>query len=481
MKFVFRAICITASSSLALFCQAGNPYEDWKAVHQVVSDTDDFDGDSIPALMEYYIGTSPNEPDAPDAHVGIGGRASGFEFRIKQDSVVCDVTAFLSGLSREGAWERLATAKRHEGQSMIHRLSADSQIDSYDLFRFQLSKGLGDHFLSGADISALAKIEEQTGVFRKSGVEGDAIELLREAGMNMFRLRIFVDPTGDNIVVNDLDYTLELARRIKNAGAGFLLNLHYSDTWADPGNQSKPAAWENLGFDELEETVESYTARVIKAFTDEGLIPDIVQVGNEVTAGMLWPDGQLYIGNQTVQWFRFTDLLKAGIRGVRKATPEGAVVKVMIHIDRGGDWSGTKWFFDRMLQYGIEYDIIGLSYYPWWHGPLSQVEETFRLGSERYKKPMILVETGYPHMSNAYWSAQSDMEWEISESGQAGFLRDLSNTIRDSAGAYGLGIFYWYPEAIRVPGLSIWNGGATALFGSDGEILEGASTMRPGN
>jgi len=196
---------------------------------------------------------------------------------------------------------------------------------------------------------------------------------------------------------------------------------------------------------------------------------------------MLWPDGQLYIGNHTVQWFRFTDLLKAGIRGVRKATPEGVVVKVMIHIDRGGDWSGTKWFFDRMLQYGVEYDIIGLSYYPWWHGPLSQVEETFRLGSERYKKPMILVETGYPHMSNAYWSAQSDMEWEISESGQAGFLRDLSNTIRNSAGGYGLGVFYWYPEAIRVPGLSIWNGGATALFGRDGEILEGASTMRPGN
>ncbi|HKJ89510.1 MAG TPA: glycosyl hydrolase 53 family protein, partial [Oceanipulchritudo sp.] len=452
MKFVIRAICLIVSSSFALFCQAGNPYEDWKAVHQVVSDTDDFDGDSIPALMEYYIGTSPNEPDAPDSYATIGGTASGFEFRIRQDSVVCDVTAFLSGLSREGVWERLATANRHEGQTMIHRLSAESQIDSYDLYRFQLTKGLGDHFLSGADISALSKIEEQTGTFRKSGVEGDAIELLRDAGMNMFRLRIFVDPTDRNIVVNDLEYTLELARRIRNAGAGFLLNFHYSDTWADPGKQNKPAAWENLSFAELEETVEIYTARVIKAFTDEGIIPDIVQVGNEVTAGMLWPDGQLYIGNHTVQWFRFTDLLKAGIRGVRKATPEGVVVKVMIHIDRGGDWSGTKWFFDRMLQYGVEYDIIGLSYYPWWHGPLSQVEETFRLGSERYKKPMILVETGYPHMSNAYWSAQSDMEWEISESGQAGFLRDLSNTIRNSAGGYGLGVFYWYPEAIRVPG-----------------------------
>lgn len=481
MKFAFQSVVFFASTALLLVSQTVDPYGDWKDWYQVTSDIEDKDADSIPALMEYYAGTSPNQPYGKGIYITVSGTKDGIQFGIKQDPVVCDVTAFLTGFSRDGGWERVATVYRYDGQAMIHRLLVDSQINSYDFFRFQFSKELSDHFLSGADVSALTKIEEQGGIFRESGAEGDAIQLLCDAGMNMFRLRIFVDPAGQNIVVNDLDYTLELARRIKNAGAGFMLNFHYSDTWADPGHQSKPAAWENLSFEELKETVETYTASVIKAFTDEGIIPDIVQVGNEITSGMLWPDGQLYIGNHTVQWFRFTDLLKAGIRGVRKATPDSMSVKIMIHIDRGGDWDGTKWFYDRMLQYGVEYDIIGLSYYPWWHGPLSQVEETFRLGSERYKKPMILVETAYPHLPSSYWAAQPDLDWEVSEDGQAAYLRDLSNTIRNSAGAYGLGVFYWYPEAIRVPGLSIWNGGSTALFGLDGEILEGASTMRPGN
>lgn len=338
---------------------------------------------------------------------------------------------------------------------------------------------MSGHFLAGADISALAKIESQGGVFKKKGVAGDAIKILRDEGVNLFRLRLFLAPDGSDVVVNDLAYTLALAARIKAARAELLLDFHYSDTWADPGHQTKPAAWSGLDFEALRGRVEDYTASVIAALAAQGTPPDMVQIGNEVTAGMLWDTGKLYVGDRAVQWRQFTDLLKAGIHGARAANPPGHPMKVMIHIDRGADWGATEWFYHHMEIHGVDYDVIGLSYYPWWHGSMADVATNFQNSSRRFGKPMLMVETAYPQQHADYWQSQPNMAWPISEAGQAAFLRELATTVRQSAGPHGLGVVYWYPEAIVVPGLSVWNNGATALFGSDGEVSAGAAAMIP--
>lgn len=338
---------------------------------------------------------------------------------------------------------------------------------------------LGEHFIAGADISALAKIESQGGVFKKNGVAGDAIKILSNEGVNLFRLRLFLAPDGSDVVVNDLAYTLALAARIKAARADLLLDFHYSDTWADPAHQTKPAAWSGLDFEALKARVEDYTASVIAALAAQGTPPDMVQIGNEVTAGMLWDTGKLYVGDHAVQWRQFTDLLKAGIRGARAANPPGHPMKVMIHIDRGADWGATEWFYQQMEIHDVDYDLIGLSYYPWWHGTMADVATNFQNASRRFGKPMLMVETAYPQQHADYWQSQPNMAWSISEAGQAAFLRELATTVRQSAGSHGLGVVYWYPEAIAVPGLAVWNNGATALFGSDGEVSAGAGAMTP--
>ena len=143
--------------------------------------------------------------------------------------------------------------------------------------------------LRGADVSALARIEQGGGVFRDSGRAGDALAILRSRGANLFRLRLFVSPNDSDVQVNDLAYTAAMAGRVKAAGAKLLLDIHYSDTWADPGHQTTPAAWSSLGFDSLEAEVERYTDSVVGVLKQAGALPDIVQVGNEIDGGMLWP------------------------------------------------------------------------------------------------------------------------------------------------------------------------------------------------
>jgi arabinogalactan endo-1,4-beta-galactosidase len=328
-------------------------------------------------------------------------------------------------------------------------------------------------FLVGADISMLSKIEKLGGVFRADGQPGDPITIMTRAGCNCFRLRLFVSPDHKEGVINDLDYTLALAKRIHAAGAHFLLDLHYSDTWADPGHQITPAAWSNLDISALEKQVTAYTAEVIAKFKAEGVLPDIVQVGNEITAGMLWPQGKLYGTDGTAEerWDRFTRLVKAGIRGVKQSLGKDDNVRIMIHIDRGADAKGTKWFFDHLKPHDVEFDLIGLSYYPWWHGTLDAVRENLHATAQAYGKDIVVVETAYPYRDPERWPHAKNMAWAISPEGQKQFLSDLIQTVQSTPNGHGLGVIYWYPEALPVQGMEIWYGGANALFDSAGNAL----------
>ena len=330
----------------------------------------------------------------------------------------------------------------------------------------------GDEFLAGGDISALAKIEEHGGVFHDRGASGDAIEIMSRRGCNTFRLRLFVDPTGDDVVVNDLPYTIALAGRVKSAGAKLLLDFHYSDTWADPSRQTKPAAWASLSFDSLEQTVRNYTRDAIAAMTVAGVEPDLVQVGNEIDNGILWPDGKLYgVGDPQVQWDNFARLLKAGIAGVRDA---GSSARIVMHTHEGGNWSRAQWFINELISHGVEFDVIGLSFYPWWHGKLADFENTVRNAALAFGKDVLLVETTYPwrpFIDPIPANIVGNLEHPTTPQGQRAFLSEVLRIVRGAPNGRGLGILWWYPESIPVEGLFVWHGGAMAMFDSDGNAL----------
>jgi len=330
-------------------------------------------------------------------------------------------------------------------------------------------------FVLGADLSARAWMEQAGAAFRDEAKPGHLIGILAGHGWNMTRLRLFVAPNHEGPVVNDLPYTLALATRARAAGMRLMLDIHYSDTWADPTHQHKPAAWEGQDFETLVQTMHAYTASVIESFKANGTVPEIVQIGNEITPGFLWPDGKLVgddgIGTAAERWARFARLLKARIQGAREAAA-GADMRVMVHVDRGGDWGATQWFFEHLAQRGVDYDLIGQSYYPFRHGTLEDLRTCLRNTAEVFGKDMMVVETAYPHAGEEWWSKYR-MAWPISPEGQAAFLRDLVEVVGKTPNGHGVGVLYWYPEAIRVEGLDIRNGGVTALFGSDGNVLPG--------
>src|SRR5262245_35287526 len=203
-------------------------------------------------------------------------------------------------------------------------------------------------FMAGADISSLPVLEEAGAVYRDGGVAGDAIDILRDHGTNYFRLRLFVDPSGsnDDFVVQDLAYTIDLAKRVKASGAKLLLDFHYSDTWADPGKQGKPAAWNDLDAAELQQQVYDYTKSSIEAFKAEGVRPEMVQIGNEISNGMLWNsttaaanNGYVWSGGSHNAGFdRLAALLTAGIDGAKDGAGPGQEPLIMLHHDKGAQW-----------------------------------------------------------------------------------------------------------------------------------------------
>jgi arabinogalactan endo-1,4-beta-galactosidase len=331
----------------------------------------------------------------------------------------------------------------------------------------------------GGDISALERIEQGGAVFRDGGQAGDALAILRAHGANVFRLRVFVNPNDSEVQVNDLPYTLRMAGRIRAAGGMLLLDLHYSDTWADPGHQTIPAAWIGLGIDSLEQRVETYSADVVTQLRQAGALPDIVQVGNEIDGGFLWPVGRVGGAYDTPeQWDAFTRLLKAGIRGIRGALAPGDSVRIMLHYSQGGSADGTRWFVDHVNAHGVPYDLLGLSYYPFWHGTLSDLQTNLQATGLRYGIDIMVVETSYPWRSGGWESLGIDssaMIWPVSQQGQAEFLRALLTTVAATPNRHGAGVVWWYPEAIPVPGLFVFADGSLGLFDSSGNVLPAAA------
>ena len=216
------------------------------------------------------------------------------------------------------------------------------------------------NFARGVDVSLLPHLEDRGITFRDNGRPDDALRVFKRHGVNYVRLRLFVDPDGTIGQVNTLPYTLALAKRVKRVGLQFLLDLHYSDHWADPKSQHIPKAWRGLDQPQLVTQVREYTRQTLLAFHDDGCAPDMVQVGNEIANGMLWPNGGSL--DDAKKWEPFAELVQAGIAGVHDAaavTGEKAP-PIMIHAHAGDDETVCRWFFDNLRQRGVRWDIIGL-------------------------------------------------------------------------------------------------------------------------
>ena len=320
-------------------------------------------------------------------------------------------------------------------------------------------------FVKGMDLSTLVELERCGAKYYDNGKEMDILDIMKKYDVDTIRIRLWNDPwseTGESYGAgeNDLKTSLEIAKRVTDAGFGVLLNFHYSDFWADPGKQFKPKAWANYGVEELEKAVYDYTAETMEIFEKEGVNITMVQVGNELSNGLLWPEGKV------PNYDNIAKFVNAGIRGVRKANGE---VPIMIHLDNGGKNELYREWFDNFMKRGEDFQIIGLSYYPFWHGTLDMLENNMNDIAKRYGKDLIVAEVsmGYTMQDYKDYEKLSDeerkgyatrqelvekIEYPMTIQGQYDFMQDFLNRISHIADNKGRGFFYWEPAWIPVQG-----------------------------
>ena len=302
-----------------------------------------------------------------------------------------------------------------------------------------------DEFIKAADMSMLPLIEsEGTIYYNNNTIAEDALLTLKNAGCNTIRIRLWHTPIVNQSGFNEVK---AFAQRVKNLGMKVWLTVHYSDTWADPGNQEKPEAWNGLTFSQLKVQLENYTATIVNEIQ-----PDIFQIGNEINNGFIFPDGNLAT-NET----QFISLLASASNVIRANRPE---TKIMLHY---AGIEGASWFFSKTTT--IDYDYIGLSYYPIWHGTnLSALQETMSSLAQTYDKKVLIAETSYSFTLN--WNDwtnnvvglpnQIHPSYLASPEGQKAFLEQIKNTVKSIPN--GQGFCYWGAEWIAFRGTTATNG-----------------------
>ncbi|HEY8473411.1 MAG TPA: glycosyl hydrolase 53 family protein [Natronosporangium sp.] len=339
-----------------------------------------------------------------------------------------------------------ARATRHQCTIVLHSSGNPGNWANFD--EVTLSRGrLAPVPIRGADVSTLKKNEDFGAVyFDRQGRQRDALSILRSEGMNYARLKVWVNPTDG---YNNLDRVLEMARRIDRPDMGLVIDFHYSDRWADPGQQNKPRAWADLSFPELRQAVYDHTYEVLHALRRQGTPADIAQLGNEINGGMLWPDGRWD------NWDGLAALLISATEAAHDASPR---TKTILHLAEGGNNGGHVWWFDNAIARGVEFDIIGVSHYIYWHGSLGSLQANLFDLTARYGKPIAVMEAAYgftleendstPNIFNA--SLAEAGGYPATPEGQADLFRDMFTVV--NAVPQALGVFYWEPTWTAVEG-----------------------------
>ena len=334
-------------------------------------------------------------------------------------------------------------------------------------------------YIKGADISTLIEEENHGAKFYDGGKEGDLLSILKSYGFNYVRVRLWNDPYSEEgepygAGTNDLSKLIEISRRAKGIGLKVLLCLHYSDFWADPGKQTMPKAWRGLTVPELITAVHDYTRDVLVAMDRKGVAPDMIAVGNEVTNGLLWPYGL------KPEFDNIASFISAGIKACREFD---ASIPVMIHLDNGGNNPMYVEWFDNYIKRGEDFDVIGLSYYPFWHGTMEQLEFNMRDMEKRYGKQTVVAEVSTGFTMEDYSSYEKlapserkgfatrkelaeKVEYPLTVEGQYEFMKEFLK--RSSGGDLNKGFFYWEPGWIPVPGVGWATDAALAYTGEKG-------------
>jgi len=302
-------------------------------------------------------------------------------------------------------------------------------------------------FAKGADVSWLPQMEATGFQFYDiDGTEKNGLQLLKDRGMNTIRLRVFVNPSNDRINGHcSKDETVAMALRAKNLGMRVMIDFHYSDSWADPSQQNKPVAWASHSFTTLLNDVYNHTFEVLSALKTAGVTPEWVQIGNEIPSGMLWPEGN------STNFGQLAQLLNNGYDATKAIDSS---IKVIIHIDQGNNNSRFRWFFDNARTYNVKYDVIGLSYYPYWLNSdyttsITDLQNNLNDMVYRYNKEVMVVEVGG--------------DYTLVQNTKA-LLTATINAVRNVPNQKGLGVIYWEPE-----GEKTWSGYQLNSWQSNGK------------
>lgn len=357
-------------------------------------------------------------------------------------------------------------------------------IGAFALF-FSLSVTAQQRYVGG-DISLLPTYEANGAWYNDENKEhiDDMLSYLKLQGLNSLRVRLFVDPSNAHQahkmqgVRQDLTYVKTLGKRIKDAGFSFMLDFHYSDTWADPGKQFTPEAWVSLNDDQMAKKIYDYTKECLQQLKAVGATPDLIQTGNEISYGMLWGKGVktkdtynastgkgeveysnnassykqcFYDNNHEANWQRFYTLLKQAGKACREECPEA---KIILHSERVPRPANIADFCNRMVKNGVDFDIIGLSYYPYHHGSLNQLGLALDQ-TKQFDKDVMIVETGYYYAWEPATVATSQKStWPITPQGQAAFTKDLIAKLKSYDRVIGL---YWWQMESTENGITDWN------------------------
>lgn len=334
-------------------------------------------------------------------------------------------------------------------------------------------------FIKGMDLSTLLEMERCGAKYYDHGQEMDILDIMKKYDVDTIRLRLWNDPKSESgepygAGNNDLAETIAIGKRVTDAGLGVLLNFHYSDFWADPGKQIKPKAWASYGVEELEKAVYDFTKDSLQKVLDAGVNVRMIQVGNELSNGLLWPEGQL------PNYDNVAKFVSAGIRACREVKAD---IPLMIHLDNGGNNALYRDWFDHYMERGEDFDYIGLSYYPFWHGTLQMLEDNMNDIAVRYGKELIVAEVSMGHTMEDYKNYEkltdserkgyatkpelaAKVEYPMTVQGQADFTKDFLKRVANVADNKGAGFFWWEPAWIPVSG-SGWATSASLKYMND--------------
>jgi arabinogalactan endo-1,4-beta-galactosidase len=435
---------------------------------------------SAPAVNDGNAATTACSPEVT-VDLGRTQRIEGFGVSLAGDSASGHVTIEAGGrrLSADvpvgtPAW--LAT-RAVDARRVVLRTSGGPCVAELR------AMGRARPLIVGHDLSFAVQEAAAGATYTDRGHVASPERILAAHGANWVRLRLWVDPPAG---YSDLQSVLAMARRAKAAGMRILLDPHYSDFWADPQKQPTPAAWAGQDLSTLAATVRTYTRDALNALSAQGTPAQMLQLGNEIRNGILWPTGHLD-GTQA-KWDALGTLLRAAAAGARDAA--GTTPRLVVHYDQGGDNAGSRYFFDNIVAEHVPFDVIGLSYYPFWHGTLSQLRTNVDDLSARYRRDVSVVETQYgwtldngDQESNFLWTPDLLVPgYPATPGGQLGFASDLLSILAAVPDHRGLGVFYWQPEWI--PGVG-WQPGAgtpndnLTLFDFSGHALPGVSFADP--